>query len=310
MQAEARLILAGFEAAGIPIAPLKGLVLQTQYYADPALRPMSDLDFLISPPHYTAGLGLLTQLGYQVQRSHWKNIELIKPDNVQVIDPFCEHPDNPRWVELHLACKEMFGGPNLDLTECVWAQGREAQLLGETAVLMSPETLWLHLAAHTSADLWRGKARLIQLIDLWTLQPHVPNLSAALESVEARFVGLGLSLLQRTFPRTLSESQETSLRRRVSGPFWRWAKSFDLVNSSRLNPDPKLPYLLKVLRFNEGRPREILQALRYIFWPDRAALMSPTSIQGAVSGKSWYLYHWFFHVRRLLLRLLLLKEEA
>lgn len=267
MRQETDDILTCFNKHNIPIIPLKGIALISQYYDLPSVRPMNDLDFLIKPQHFQTAINLLARLDYQPHLIFWKNAEFIKPSNKQVISEQCEHPDNPRWVEMHRRCQEIFGGPVVDLTKLIWADVKRSQFLGNTAYIMSPDLLWLHLVVHTNADIWRGKFRLIQLLDLVQLMPHTKNLFATLNLVDARFTFLCLSMLERTFPNILEPALFTSQQRRVSQRFSTWSNTFNLVNASYLNEKPHTPYLSKVLRFNEGRPKEIGQAIRLMILP-------------------------------------------
>lgn len=303
MQQEGQAILAGFAADNIPAIPLKGLVLSQKYYPDPALRPMSDLDFLIAPHDFGRCLKRLEKLGYRPQQTSWKHIQFVKPDNGRVVSPAADHPDNPRWVEVHLACREMFGGPVYDLTGRMWDGAIEDDFLGRRARLLPPDLMWLHQAIHTSADLWRGQGRLIQLVDLLRLTPQAPDLASTVKQVDGRFIYLSLSLLKRTFPQAVDDAIFEDGQSRVSSAFRRWADSFDLVNASHINPDPRPVYVMQVLRFNEGRWRELLQALRYIFWPSRQEMMVATGELEAAQNRRRYLRYWLRHVGRLLVRL-------
>jgi hypothetical protein len=54
-----------FEGAGIQALLLKGLALAYQYYPDPALRPVSDIDFLFKGADVLPALDLLTGAGFR-----------------------------------------------------------------------------------------------------------------------------------------------------------------------------------------------------------------------------------------------------
>ncbi len=159
-------ILALFARHGVDVMPLKGAILSISYYEDPALRPMSDLDLLVRPEHFTQAAVLLGQLGYEPESRNWKHIELSKPNNRQVISTEGEHPDNPRRLDLHAYCHEMFAGPRVDLTEGMWANATTGTLLGQPAWLPHPDWLWLHLLLHTSGNIWGNRLRLLNLVDL------------------------------------------------------------------------------------------------------------------------------------------------
>ena len=62
-----------------------------------------------------------------------------------------------------------------------------------------------------------------------------------------------------------------------------------MVNTSYLNPQPEGLYLFKALRLTEGRPQEVLQALRFAFLPslEEIALDHPYL---ATSKVAWLAY--------------------
>lgn len=289
MQEELQAILARFARRDLPLLPLKGAILTALYYPEPGLRPMADLDILIRAEDYEAGARLLAELGYEPGVRHWKHVEFVKPDNRQVVSREGEHPDNPRGVEVHLACRETFGGPTLDLTETMWANAAPGALLGEPALLPRPEALWLHLLVHASYHAWQGRGRLIHLLDLAQVAPHLSDPLPWLNGVDARYTYPALSLLRKYFPTAIGADLLLSQTRRVSAGFARWSAGLDLVNTSYLNPDPPGPYLLKALKFGEGRPAEVLQALRFALLPrlDELALDHPRL---ASSGLPWLAY--------------------
>jgi hypothetical protein len=55
-----------FQGAGIRALLLKGLALAHQYYPDPALRPVSDIDFLLPRADVLPALDVLTAAGFRV----------------------------------------------------------------------------------------------------------------------------------------------------------------------------------------------------------------------------------------------------
>lgn len=267
-------ILALFAAHELPLMPMKGALLTAQAYPDPGLRPMADLDLLIHPADFERARDLLGQLGYQPTIHHWKHTEFIQPDNQTVVDATCEHPDNPRKLELHLYCRENFGGPIVDITDLMWGQAHLSTWLGQPAWLPSTATLALHLLVHASYHFWQGRGRLIQLLDLEQLYQHEPEpfenpqkLLTLLHSIEARYTYPSLLLWHKYAPSAVNYALMISQRARVSPQFHHWADSLDLINSSHLNPNASGLYLIKALRFSEGRPREVSQALRFALLP-------------------------------------------
>lgn len=291
MQAELQAILALFSQHHLAVLPLKGSLVSTQYYPDPGQRPMADLDLLIHPGDFEAATRLLAQLGYQAQVDHWKHTEFVKPENRQVVAREYEHPDNPRKLEVHLHCRESFGGPTVELTDCMWRAAAPGEILGEKTWVVVPEALWLHLLVHATYHWWQGKGRLIQLVDLALVTPQLTDPLPWLKRVEARYTYPALALLQRYFPNRLDPSLVETQSARVSASFRRWVDSLNLVNTSHLNPAPPGLYVLKALKFTEGRPHEVAQALRFALLPslNEISLDHPTLAQSKMPWLAYFL---------------------
>jgi hypothetical protein len=234
---------------------------------------MADLDLLIKPVDQDNAEMLLGSLHYERTLTHWKHIEFCRADNRHVVSTVCEHPDNPRKVELHLQCKESFGGPEVDLTETLWANSGRGMLLGQPAILPQPEALWLHLLVHCTYHLWQGRGRLISLVDLAKLSPHIRGKQPLLNSIDGRYTFPSLAMLKKYFPSTVDNSLLAAQRARISPRFRAWTVSLDLINTSYLDSRPPQPYFRKALRFAEGRPREVLQAIRFSFLPKPAEIV-------------------------------------
>jgi hypothetical protein len=291
MQTELQEILALFNRRHIPLLPLKGSILAPVYYPDLGLRPMADLDILIHPEDFAASVRLLAELGYRQETVHWKHTEFCKPDNRRVISTSGEHPDNPRKLELHLHCRETFGGPTVELTGLMWANTAPGILLGQPVLLPRPEALWLHLLVHATYHMWQGKGRLIHLYDLALISTHLNNPSPWLEAVDSRFTYPALALLKKYFPAAVEDSLLTAQHPRVSASFRQWVDSLDLVNTSHLNPQPPGPYLFRAIKFSEGRPHEVAQALRFALLPslDEIALDHPLLAQSKAPWLAYFL---------------------
>jgi len=274
------------------VMPLKGSILSTNFYKNPAWRPMADIDLLIQPEDFAASTDLLARLGYERDVAHWKHTEFNKPDNRQIISKTTEHPENPRKLEVHLQCRETFGGPTINLTELMWANSRQGELLGESVIIPNPDVLWLHLVVHSTYHIWQGRGRLIQLVDLAQITPQLNNQFLLLDSIDARFTYPSLALLKKYFPAAaIEDSLLATQRERISPAFKGWVASLDLVNTSYLNPKPAGPYLFKAFKFTEGRLQEVIQALRFAFWPklEEIALDHPKLAKSKVPWLGYFL---------------------
>jgi hypothetical protein len=78
-------VLSLFEQAGLQAVVLKGLGLAYQYYPDPALRPIGDIDLLLKRADIFPALDLLAANGFQLLSS-WPSARLI-PGELKVTSP-------------------------------------------------------------------------------------------------------------------------------------------------------------------------------------------------------------------------------
>lgn len=291
-------ILALLARHGLEVMPLKGAVLSVMYYDDPACRPMSDLDLLLPPSQLEKATYLLTQLGYEQESRNWKHISLVKPSNRQVVSYDSEHPDNPRQVELHGYCQEMFAGPKVDLTAGMWASSTPGTLLGQPVRLPHPDWLWLHLLLHTSGNIWGNRLRLMNLVDLGQLRPHLSfkdesglvkegrvvqgknsgefggtqrnsgkSLSPIFTGIEARFVYLGAAMANKVFPEAFPAEWLENLAEGTPRRLRQWADNLDLFSASFLGRQTAHPYLWKLTRFYQARPRDMAHIFRFLLTP-------------------------------------------
>ncbi|MCQ3938716.1 MAG: hypothetical protein DPW18_16965 [Chloroflexi bacterium] len=76
-----------FERAGIRALLLKGLALACQYYPDPALRPVSDIDLLLRREDLIPALDLLTSAGFQPRPPHASRTPDLIPGELKVDSP-------------------------------------------------------------------------------------------------------------------------------------------------------------------------------------------------------------------------------
>lgn len=76
-----------FEQSGIRAVLLKGLALASQYYPDPALRPVSDLDLLLDRADILPALNALTAAGFQPHPLHASRTSNLLPSELKVDSP-------------------------------------------------------------------------------------------------------------------------------------------------------------------------------------------------------------------------------
>lgn len=138
-------VLAALQAAHIRVMVLKGAALLSQVYADPAIRPIRDLDLLITFDQFPQAQSLLRRLGFAPQyvrpftdRSGlcWNEQAFMRPGAPEA------------QVELHWALLDIPRyAPHLNLTT-LWERGRPITVAGVATRGLGLEDSLLHLSAH------------------------------------------------------------------------------------------------------------------------------------------------------------------
>ena len=303
LTAELAAILHSSAAAGIELIPLKGahLLLEPRGYPQPQLRPLADLDLLVPPGQVRALRLVMQRLGYiEEPRATWKHLNFIKPDNTRVSSFSAGDPDNPRRVEVHLALAEDFLGLRLDLTALAWKCSARVAIDAAVVRMLPSWLFFLHLAAHTSQDVWERKARLLQVTDLqrvwgqlsqeetvvvgtacgapaaWFTAQNLGGERSSAENIlartrlEPRLLLPALMFVESAFPDARLSGLTAALGARVEPDLLAWLQQISLADVSLSNPAPRR--LADNLRWAQT-PRERLGALRRLLLPDRYGLL-------------------------------------
>jgi hypothetical protein len=157
-----------------PIA-LKGVHLAACYYADPALRPMNDIDLLFTPAELPVVEAMLAALGYgasykspQMGAGVTKHTSTFHPAHgsaVATSNPYLSTTGD-RTIEPHQSLEESWFGLKVDIT-CGIRERSEAVILAERSCrALCPEDLLLHLCLHFCFHLIQGAPAMVQLTDL------------------------------------------------------------------------------------------------------------------------------------------------
>lgn len=233
--AELTAVLVALAQAGIPTMPLKGsLLLEANVYGDAGLRALHDLDILVRPEQLLAATQTLQAIGYRVENRTWRHIVLHPPGAATIVSWTQDHPDNPRFLDLHSHVREEFRGASYDLTSLLWKQARPRPFLGATAWAPEPSALLHHLTVHASISLLERLLRLLHLVDLTLLaQRSAPHLIAEaltpLSMDDARFFYPALGLLAYYQPHGPLALPTARLAQEVHAPLRTW------LNLSRLS---------------------------------------------------------------------------
>jgi hypothetical protein len=142
-QACFREVVAAFTAEKIPVMVLKGAYLGTFVYRNPALRPMSDMDFLVRDEHFEQARRLLTRLRFGIAAGPLAG-------EYRILQPALAHVRPgilPCAVDLHRALFSMdyYFLPS----SLVWQEAVEGELYGRPVFFLSNELNFIHLGIHT-----------------------------------------------------------------------------------------------------------------------------------------------------------------
>jgi len=144
-------ILAGFEAASVPVLLYKGPALAIQAYGQLALRPFVDLDLLVRPCDLDRSIEVMAGLGFEAfpkltptrRRSYLRSECELWFD---VADRSCP-------VEVHWAVRErLYSFPMV--VEGILERATSVTLCGQQVATMAPEDLLLVLCIHGAKHGW------------------------------------------------------------------------------------------------------------------------------------------------------------
>ena len=169
-EAEIPPVLRALGRAGLEAIILKGAEVRHRLYSDPAVRPMADLDLLISRARLREAEEILVQMGYLP-------LPEPRPGFVERFEnelTFCPTPGKCLRVDLHFGELRALGPfyrlPHARLA--AWAQTLD--LAGLEAKVLAPEHLLIHLSLHTFQDFTVFGPFAIPLIDLSLALTRLP----------------------------------------------------------------------------------------------------------------------------------------
>jgi hypothetical protein len=169
----AEILVAAAQSQISPIV-LKGAYLAAHVYPEAGLRPMNDIDILVSPTELPAIEAILVRLGYT---GHYKDpaegARIVKHTStfrrageVSVTPNPYLNAEAERTVEPHVSLAESWFGLCADITPGVRERSIPADFQGHAARALCPSDLMLHLCIHLSFQLIMGWPSVVQLLDL------------------------------------------------------------------------------------------------------------------------------------------------
>lgn len=161
-------VLQALAAAGIEVFLLKGADLRLRLYDDPAVRPMVDLDLLVSPASLGAVREFLGILGYTL------SLDSVNPrpgfrERYRVGLHFQAPPPASLMVDLHWGLEAVAGYYRLPFTRLA-EQAHTLDWEGLPVKVLSPEHAFMHLCLHNYDE---GDAAL-RLLDLGLTLTRLP----------------------------------------------------------------------------------------------------------------------------------------
>jgi hypothetical protein len=152
-------LLAEFSSAGIQVVVLKGAALADMLYEDRALRPMNDLDVLVSIDQLDVAMDVMRRCGYQIQKAGYHLV-------------YSGGPMGRVTLELHWSLTGISLPTHTEFYRGIqeravnWGRPDES---GVRALSLCPEDQLLYLAAHLRLQHPGEHSRLIWYYDLHLL---------------------------------------------------------------------------------------------------------------------------------------------
>jgi hypothetical protein len=176
-------VLAGFRRMGIPVLPLKGILLSLRLYDDLGLRQSRDLDLMVPAEALADGEQVLKDLG-------WARIdpaEPLTPNQWRALLRYehhlgFQHPAGRCRLELHWRCGDE--GPGA--TGRRWGRSLPGVWQGEPYRALAGADLAVHLCAHGADHAWARAKWLGDLARLAVLADPVLDWAEARAEAEAQ----------------------------------------------------------------------------------------------------------------------------
>jgi hypothetical protein len=157
-------VLERFDAAGIPVIPLKGVALAQSLYGDPTLRVCSDIDILVPRNAVADAFRLLIAQGLAPEDEGEltpARIDLLMMSDIECA--FVPKLGSVSWLlELHWDIAWRWQRDNV-ATDDLWAEARRQTAFGVGAHALSPEWEILYLAVHAARHRWHALKWLVDI---------------------------------------------------------------------------------------------------------------------------------------------------
>jgi len=140
-----------FDKAGIPMLPMKGVLLSQHLYGKPALRGLKDLDLLVGIEDLDRAERVLCQQGYHRTFPSFDPTPRMKAAILERSHHYAfEHKDRKILVELHWTCEGSAPG----FSPQVWEGDRQIKVAGTPMRHLDDKALLRLLILHGSGHQW------------------------------------------------------------------------------------------------------------------------------------------------------------
>ena len=258
----------------VQVTAIKGAATAHRYFADPAVRPLADIDIVVDPGQAHVASAALEKAGYlpTIRQRHPFKCDWVPPGApTQLRSIELTHQDNPYVIELHESLDRVFDGVRTIRLGDVRAHSEPWPDLGPNARRLRQPALLALLALHAGEELHLLQLiRVIELVEVMRRDYSTPSswteLSALLEETEAsRFVYPALELSERLAPGTVDPDFRRRLARHAHARLVRLVDRTSPATAQRVD---RLS-LEERLLWADG-PVETLRRLAYLAWPVRA----------------------------------------
>lgn len=188
LQREVSTIAEWFAAAGIRAVPFKGPVLAWQLYGDVALRPSSDLDFILHDKDLLRARDLLEGKGFRSLRKMTAVEDRIWSESGWGYD--MGSAEGGFTVDIASRVTPYYLPYSLD-SDDFWSETRDLNFNGSTIRVMSPELMLIFLCWHGTKHMWEN---LIWVADLHGMILQRPGLDWSRVQCLARQSGTSVML--------------------------------------------------------------------------------------------------------------------
>jgi hypothetical protein len=214
LEAELAHVLEVCKSHGVDAIVLKGAHLGHEYFAEPGLRPASDIDLLFHPDRLARAHVALRAAGFYEsrrttyhERSEWNRRGVVQQLHTLDLD----HADNPWSLDVHTRVeKSYFRGLRAGFGDSPFRQTRAWTLHGQPALVFLQPLLTAYLALNASYGI--DELRLLRIVELvFVLRQDLAarrlDLAALSDLIArtgtARFVYPAFELAERLAPGTL-----------------------------------------------------------------------------------------------------------